>query len=133
MISDAIALYELITKKYKDIKIISAMFDFEGNRLYGDKNIVVVKNSYKDAPKDKAWFYSIEKYKDYVFIRIPVNPGCVIESPAMHDRPDANFFRYIKAPDGFIRNAGYWPNVRTDFMVVGYQPKELLNLVKGSL
>ena len=135
MISDAIALYELLTKKWKEYKVISAMFKWDGTRVCGNEKIEVVLNYFKDAPKDEAWFYSVKPLEDYVFLRIPVNPGAVVESPVKVDgkTPDADFFRYIKAPDGFIRNVGHWPNVKTNFMLIGYKPKDLLNLAEGNL
>lgn len=36
MISDAIALYELLTKKWKEYKIISAFFNWKGERIEGN-------------------------------------------------------------------------------------------------
>ena len=134
MISDAIALYDILSKKWKEYKVVSAMFSWDGKRIFGDERIEVNTQYFNDAPKDEAWFYSIKNYEDYVFLRIPVNPGGVVESPVnVGKTPDANFFRYIKAPDGFIRNVGHWPNVKTDFMVIGYKPKDLLNLAEGKL
>ncbi len=134
MISDAIALYELLTKKWKDYKVISAFFDWKGNRIEGSENIEAEIHYFKDAPRDEAWFYSIKNYEDYVFLRIPVNPGSVVESPVSDGKtPDANFFRYIKSPDGFVRNVGHWPNVKVDFMVIGYKPKDLLKLAEGKM
>ncbi|MCK5112129.1 MAG: hypothetical protein KAQ84_01175 [Thermoplasmatales archaeon] len=134
MISDAIALYELLTKKWKEYKVISALFSWDGTKLEGEDKIEVEMHYFNDAPKDEAWFYFIKPINDYVFLRIPVNPGSVVESPVkINKTPDATYFRYVKAPDGFIRNVGHWPNVKTDFMVIGYMPKDLLKLAEGKL
>ena len=138
MISDAIALYDLITKKYKDFKTISAMFDWSGKRIEGNEQIEVEFNPvrYQGKKTDNFWFYCINPIEDYVFIRIPVNIGCVVES-AFHSidetNPDSNKFRYVQTPDGFIYNTGYIPNVKTDFIVVGYKPKDLLKLAEDKL
>jgi hypothetical protein len=135
MISDAIALYDLFIKYSKmasDFKIISAMFDCDGKLIEGNLNIKV--NILPYTGESKAWFYNIEKIDDYVFIRIPVNVGLVIEAPgAINDQnPDSEYFRFVSVPDGHICG-GVKPNVKVNFIVVGYRPKQLLDLAKNKL
>ena len=125
MISDAIALFELISKMRDRIETISAFFRWDGTRISGDEGIEVVKNDQEDG----TWYYSIKEIDNYVFIRIPVNAGGVIEkigSPA-GENPDSKYFRYIGVPDGRIYG-GVLSNVKVDFMVFGYKPEDLLRI-----
>lgn len=127
MISDTIAIYQLLTKKWKDYKVISALFDCYGKKIEGNNNIKVNKHDIAD----NLWFFSVSPYKNFVFIRIPTNPSCVIEKTGTKNEeknPDSNFFRYIAVPDGHIYGANPFPNVKMDFMVIGYDPKTFLNI-----
>lgn len=129
MISDAIAIYELLQKKWGEYKVISALFKWDGSRSYGDEKIVITKHDAEDG----SWFYSVNELDDYVFIRIPINASCVIERPGTvpgDKSADSKYFRYIAVPDGHIYG-GTLPNVRVDFMVIGYKPKDLLNIKEG--
>ena len=125
MISDAIAFYDLLTRKINEHKIISALFDYDCKKIYGDDKIEIEKHPIDD----KVWFYSVKDIEDYIFIRIPTNAGCVIESlgtQSESENADSKYFRYIAVPDGHIYG-GTRPNVKVSFMVVGYKPKDLLN------
>lgn len=68
--------------------------------------------------------------EDYIFLRIPVNPGSVSESSgsvAGSINADSTYFRYVAAPTGMIVGPPQ-PNVRVGFVVVGYKPEDLLGL-----
>jgi len=117
MIGDVIALYELLTKKWSEYKVISALFGWDGVRLCGDENIQVTTHKGEDG----TWYYFVQPYKDYIFIRMPVNAGCVIEGTGIwggDKNADARYFRYIAVPDGRLYG-GAPANVKVDFMVVG--------------
>ena len=133
MIGDAIALFELIRKIYGESKIISALFDVDGNRIEGDEHLNISLHPLKD--NDRVWWYEIQPFEDYQFIRIPVNASAVIESlgtPENNKNPVANFFRYIPVPDGHIYG-GEIGNVKVKFMVFAYKPSDLLSTGQGKL
>jgi len=134
MISDAIALYDLIRRVYQGRKILSALFDPDGKRLNGDERLAIEVHPLKGNPA--VWWYSVNPLEDHQFIRIPVNAGAVIESlgtPEGQKNSDAAYFRYVPVPDGHIFG-GEIPNVRVAFMVVAYKPSDLLAIteLKGS-
>ncbi len=129
MISDAIALLELIHRIYRGRKIISALFDWEGKRLEGNERLKIDVHS-EDATR---WYYSVEPFEDYQFIRIPVNAGAVVESLgtiAGESNPRAEYFRYIPVPDGRIRG-GEPTNVKVNFMVIAYKPSDILSTAES--
>ncbi len=129
MIGDAIEMYRLISEKWDEYKTIGALFKWDGTRIEGDERIKV----HVERIDQNVWIYSVENLNDYAFIRLPVNMSGVIESiEAVEDRLDARAFRYIKVPDGKIYG-GTLPNVKVDFMVFGYRPKDLLRIAKGKI
>ncbi len=126
MISDAIALYELLSKKWEQYKIISALFRWDGTRVEGDERIEIDVHRAEDG----TWHYSVKEVPEYVFIRIPVNAGGVLEKAGTvsgEKSADTRYFRYIPVPDGRIYG-GTIQNVKVDFMVFGYRPKDLLHI-----
>ena len=134
MISDAIALYDLIRRVYQGRKILSALFDPDGKRISGDERLAIELHPLEANPA--VWWYSVNPLEHHQFIRIPVNAGAVIESlgtPKGDKNADAAYFRYVPVPDGHIFG-GEIPNVRVPFMVVAYRPSDLLAIteLKGS-
>ena len=142
MISDAIALYSLIRDIYRGrkLKIVAALFDWEATRLEGDERVNVQFNREEEAHPDivhgtpDRWWYCVEPFDNYQFIRIPVNAGGVIEDLGRL-RDDSNcsadYFRYVAVPDGRLR--GSIPNVKVTFMIFGYRPSDLLETGKTHL
>src|SRR3989339_2134884 len=127
MIADAIAIYELLTKKWSEYKVISALFKWDGTRIAGDENIEVKKHHSKEQG---TWYYSIQEYHDFIFIRIPTNPSCVIEKAGIVNDErsgDSRYFRYVDISDGRLYG-GIPANVKVDFMIIGYDPKTFLNI-----
>ena len=127
MISDAIAFYDLLTKKINEHNIVSALFAWDCKRSYGDEKIEIEKHDIED----NVWFYSVKDFEDYIFIRIPTNAGCVIETLGTSNgdkNADSKYFRYIAVPDGHTYGAGAFPNVKVSFIIIGYRPKDLLNV-----
>jgi hypothetical protein len=139
MIGDAIALLGLLRKFDDNRRVLSALFSPDGTRLQGDDRIkVVIHDSRHPEHPEKlvGRFYSIEPITGYEFVRMPVNPGAVIESIGCitaTDTFDADFFRYIPVPDGLPRFGGIVPNVMIRFMVYGYRIEDLLSLGKGNI
>ena len=135
MISDAIALYDLLRRIHGERKIISALFDWEGKRLEGDERLKVHKDRQTIPISGPQWWYSIEPFEDYQFIRFPVNPGGVVEDLGAADgdqNPHQDCFRYIPTPDGTIRGSEQH-NVKMNFMVFAYKPSDLLSTGKDHI
>ncbi len=133
MISDAIAMYDLIRRIYGEHKIIAALFDWKGERLEGDERLKVYFNEVGKG--GDLWFYEIEPFEDYQFVRIPVNVGGVIESLGTSEgekNPQGKLFRYIPVFDGIIKGV-IIPNVKVNFMVFAYKPSDLLATGKGKI
>ncbi len=125
MISDAITMYEFVTKNLEDRAILTAYFKWDGTRISGNERITVEK---VDSEKG-SWFYKINDVEDFVFLRIPTHMSAVIEIVGMiagETAKDSNYFRYVGVPTGQIFG-GVLPNVKVDFMVFGYKPNDLLN------
>ena len=132
MISDALAVYNLLREIHGKAKILAALFDPDGSRLEGDDQISV--EVHRESDDSDVWWYEIKPLDDYEFIRIPVNVSAVVESLGqIEGKPgrDADYFRYVPVPDGRIR--GKLPSVRINFMVFGYRPKDLLSLARGAI
>lgn len=142
MIADAIALIQLVREVYSGYRkplIISALFDWKGKRIEGDKRLEVeVHYPYGElGPGADNWWYSVKPLEDYKFVRMPVNPGGVIEAVDKEDAADrmvvgahstdARYFRYVHTNP--LRE---WVNVRVDFMVFAYKPSDLLSVEKGT-
>lgn len=139
-ISDAIALVQFVREIYSGYKkpqIISALFDWEGKRIEGDSRLEVeVHYAFgKLGPGADYWWYSIKAFQDYLFVRMPVNPGGVVEAVDKEEAQDkivigahstdARYFRYVSANP--LRE---WVNVRVSFMVFAYKPSDLLSVRK---
>lgn len=130
MIGDVLALYEFLQKRRAEYKIISALFDAEGNRKEGDSRIEVRKILPSNNPEQ--WFYNIKSVDDFVFIYMPVIPSVYVDYgiPADKKYMDANFFRFVGTPISAVMG-GRAQNVAVDFLVVGYKPKDLLSAKVG--
>ena len=131
MISDAIALYELIRRIYADRQreILGALFDSDGNRLEGNERLSVTVHP---GQEPNVWWYSVDPLENHLFIRIPVNAGSVIESlgtPEGEGSAHADYFRYVRVPDGRLFG-GPIPSVKVSFMIFGYKPSDLLSVTK---
>ena len=132
MISDAIALYDLIRRVYGEHSIIGALFDWTGKRIDGDERLKV-KVDWVGKGRD-LWFYHVEPFEDHQFIRIPVNVGGVIESLGTfkgEKNAEAGLFRYIPAYED--KNYPIQPNAKVNFMVFAYKPSDLLATGKGKI
>ncbi len=142
-VSDAISMVTLIRQVYRNRRIISALFDWEGKRIEGNEKLKVRKL----GGFHNVWWYTVEPIDDYQFVRIPVNPGAVVEaidyagkgtSPLAEatDNPISNNFRYVPVhwPQEAVTAWGfkYVPNAKVSFMVFAYRPSDLLAASKDS-
>ena len=131
MIADTIAIINFIAKlglKARGLGTITAKFKWDGTRVFGSQKIVVERHMQENG----TWYYTFNELEDYVFLRMPVNLGGVIEDIGTAEgesNANAKFFRYIAVPDGTIRGSPI-PNVKVDFTVVGYKLKEFLKIVE---
>lgn len=129
MISDAIALYEMISKARASVVTKSALFDSTGARIHGSEDINV--RVHQDADSAKDCWYSIEQIADYEFLRFPLNPSGVVEALATEDCTHDTYFRYVAVSHPPLRPSQSPPQARVKFMVVGYRPGDLLALMEG--
>ncbi len=127
MLSDIISLYELLDRKLADASILKALFSSNGNRTWGDENILVRMSG--DPMTAKIWFYEIAPYKDYIFVPLPINPSVNVDFGKAPDEnvPNSKFFRYVSSPMAKFTSGGE-ENVKVDFMVFGYKAEDLLNI-----
>jgi hypothetical protein len=133
MISDAIALYDLIRKIKHRHEVLSALFSWDGTRLKGDPR-VVVKVRIGGVSEQDLWWYEVEPVNDFLFLRFPVNPGSVVESAGRDPNEptsDTKYFRYVSGPSGAVQGHPL-SNVRVNFMVFGYKPDDLLAIGEES-
>ena len=105
--------------------------------MEGDERLEVeVHYAYgKPQAGSDYWWYSVKPFDDYLFVRIPVNPGGVVEAVDKAEgqdliagaakSTDARYFRYVQANP--LRE---WVNVRVSFMVFAYKPSDLLSVSK---
>ena len=77
----------------------------------------------------------MKPFDDYLFVRMPVNPGGLAEAVDKAEgqdliaqapkSTDARYFRYVQA-----NPLKEWVNVRVSFMVFAYEPSDLLSVSK---
>ena len=128
MISDAITLIEFLRKHWEQYSVISALFQWNGTRIEGDERIIVEKIPVEG--REDTWFYKIREIEGYVFVHMPVIPGSVYIDNAKvkgEKNPDAKLFRYVGNIFSPVISGGN-PNVKVDFIVVGYKPRDLLRM-----
>lgn len=108
--------------------VVSALFAFDGTRIDGSEVISVEKH--KVEGRDDVWWYSVQDVPEYTFVRFPVIESCLEELPGTvvgEKNPDARYWRWIGTlPRNVIVGGGEAPNIKANFIVVGYKPKALL-------
>ena len=130
MIADAITLIEFLKKYWEQYSVISALFDWKGQKIEGDERIAV-ERIIADGSENK-WFYKIKELEEYVFIYMPVIPTVYVDYGMKigEQNPNAKFFRFVGNIFSSVISGGN-SNVKVDFIVVGYKPKDLLKTKKG--
>lgn len=117
-------------KGVRDTNIISAFFGWDGIRIDGSEIIEIEKHLIQD--QDDVWWFCVKEVPEYTFIRLPVIESCVDELAGLVEgekNPDARYWRWIaKVRQGVIIGGQYIPpNIKVDFLVIGYRPKALIN------
>lgn len=127
MISDVISLIDFFDKTKHSVSTKSALFRWDGTKIEGDNEIQIVLSS--DPNNSKIWFYKVKDINPYVFVYMPVIPSLFIAYGVAsgEKNPDAKFFRFVASPMSKFTSGGE-ENVKVDFIVVGYKPKDLLNI-----
>ena len=128
MIGDFLALIHELKAHYDEWWVVSALFDWKGNRIEGDKKLNI--KIQKDPSRNDCWFYRPEGPERYVFVHMPVVPGVYPDYPLVGGTSNADtaFFRYV--PTSLSSVMGGNANVKVDFIVYGYPPKALLKTKK---
>lgn len=131
--SDAVAMIRLIRSIYREMgqpRCIGALFNWRGMRLDGESWIQL--DVIGDENSAEVWWFRAKPMEDFQFIRLPVNAGAVIEVLRHETRerhPSVEWFRYIvPPPPGHVYSGEPVPNVRCNFMVFAYRPKDLLKI-----
>ena len=109
--------------------VISASFDSIGGRTAGSNEIEIEKHSEAETPD--VWFYSVKPRPEYTFVRIPVISSGIQEligSVVGENNADARFWRWVDlpAPNTIVGGNRMPPNVKVDFIVVGYKANALI-------
>ena len=122
-----------------DSSVISAYFKWDGSRIEGSDKIEVERIFEDEAPHemDGMWWFSVKEVEDYAFVRMPLVESGLDEllGWAGGVMADARYWRWIARPQTGTFVGGKWlvvpPNVKVDFIVVGYKPKALLEHFKS--
>jgi hypothetical protein len=126
MISDAITLIEFLQKHKREYQTKSALFTWDGTRKEGSNQLEVQIIKATDA---RVWFYKVKELEGFVFVYSPVIPTLYIDYGQLQgsNNPQADVFRFVGNPLAKFTSGGE-PNVKADFIVVAYRPKDFLGL-----
>jgi hypothetical protein len=96
----------------KDAKVISAFFDSGPTLKYGDEKIHVLRHAQED---DQVWWYEVEDFEDYTFVRFPVIGSGIAEvtgARADARNPEARLWRWVSVGLPGRLYGGDSPNVK---------------------
>lgn len=125
MIGDVISLIEFLRNHYSEYSVKSALFSSDSKRIEGDLIIEVIK--IPSSNNSRIWFYKVKEVEDYEFVYMPVIPSLFTDYGQIQNQqnPDSKIFRFVGNPMSSFTSGGA-PNVITNFIVVGYRPKDIL-------
>ena len=129
MISDILALYQFVDKGLLNASILKGVFSWDGNKKNGSAEIAI--RLHGNPQTDKYWFYQVLPYKNFTFVPFPTNPAVHFDfGIANSDKnPNADYFRFVSSPLSKVMSGGE-PNVKVDFIVLGYLPEDLIDKVR---
>jgi len=109
--------------------VISAYFKYDGLRIEGSERIEIERH--EEGDKTVFW-YSIKAISNYAFMRFPTVGSSAYEligTVRGESLPDARYWRWVSPPEPGVIVGGNseFPNLKTDFVVVGYRTKALLD------
>ena len=114
--------------------VISSYHRYDGTKVEGAKQIEI---ELSPTEKDEVFYFNVKPLHDYVFVRFPLNSaGCEEEIATVKGQalPDPNIWRWMQsARSGTLVDGRYRPpNVKVDFVVVGYRPKALIKYLASN-
>lgn len=129
MIGDVIAFIDFLQRHKQEYQTKSALFSWDGTRLDGSSIISVIKVT---SPDSRIWFYKITEVQDYEFVYMPVIPSLYVDNGQLQGEtnPDARIFRFVGNPLAKFSSGGE-PNVKANFVVIAYRPRDLLTIKEG--
>lgn len=109
--------------------VISGYFKFDGTKVEGSDKIVIELHPVEEC-KEVFWL-SVRSFEDYAFVRIPINESCVHEligTEGGEKLPNPRYWRWVAKPRPNVIVGGNYtpPNVKMDFIVIGYRPKAII-------
>jgi len=116
-------------RRVRGADVVSAYFKWDGTRLEGSDRITVEKHP--NADNDAVWWFAVKDQPGYVFVRMPVIESCAYELVGMiqgEKNPDSQYWRWVapQRPGVIVGGQEEPPNVKVDFIVVGYRPQALI-------
>ena len=101
--------------------VISAFFDWNGERTTGSDKIEIEKHPQENSAA--IWWYSVKPLSEYTFVRIPVVGSGIQEligTVVGEENDDARFWRWVALPKPNVIVGGNYdpPNAKVDFIVV---------------
>ena len=110
-------------------KVISGYFRHDGTRIEGSEKVEILVHPSEKNPS--VWWYQVKPVEDYAFMRIPVVDSGVHELLGLvagEPNPDADYWRWIvtTSPGVIVDGRTDAPNVKVDFVVVGYRPRAVI-------
>ncbi len=116
-------------KEISGTDVISAHFDWDGQRISGDDKIEIERHFI--GAKEAIWFFSVKEIPGYTFVRAPVIQSATVEliGTKIDDKnPDARFWRWIapRLPGVIYGGQDEPPNLKVEFIVVGYRTDALI-------
>ena len=124
-------------KKLTGSKPIAYFFEWDGSevkRVHGSEHVEIETHPDKEATS-VTWF-SVKEKDDYTFLRFAVIESAVQELLGQvpgEESPDTRYWRWVARPkEGVVVGGNYVaPNVKLQFVVIGYRPKELIDAISS--
>ncbi len=116
-------------KEITDTDVIAAHFDGDGERISGDDKIEIERHH--DENNEAVWFFIVKEIPGYTFVRAPVIESATVELVGTikgEKNPDARFWRWMapRVPGVIYGGQQDPPNLKVEFIVVGYRTEALI-------
>lgn len=109
--------------------VISGYFKWDGTRIEGSDKIEVERHP--SGNDEAVWWFSVKELSGYVFLRMPLIESCTHELVGLVEgekNPDARYWRWVAQERQGVIVGGQKqpPNLKVEFVVIGYRPKALI-------
>ncbi len=109
--------------------VIAAHFNWAGERISGDDNIEIERHFVGE--EEAIWWFSVTEIAGYTFVRAPVIESATVELVGTikgEKNPDARFWRWMapRVPGVIYGGQHDPPNLKVEFIVVGYRTEALI-------